>query len=587
MQSRAGGGRRIKIFISLLVAGLSLLVFPLPGKAATYSQTIYVSAAGSDSTGSGSAAHPYQSIDKAFSSITQDNTLIYIESAGTFDIPGGLESILTTDKRVTYMAAPGYDGQVTFNLQTTESNGNMQMDSLNQFVGIRFVLSGNGPHNGNRFYEYFYDGARINLLFSNCVFDTGPVSPALYPICAGNSLGAAVTELQFNNCDFLSPLSANTRDFYTKDTFINCAFVPQGVYNATAGYVNLFKVTFADQERYLISSPAWQNVGTGTNPDGTQANIGVYGGTYQWPMSIPTVPTGLQAPNVTSSSVELSWPAIPNTSNYIIYENGSEVGITTATTYTVTGLTPNTTYSFQVAAANIWGHSQLSSPLTVTTQGIPPVAPSGLSAGNITNTSFTIYWSKESDAQSYEVYLDGTLLGTVNQPVVYNPSYTVTGLQPGSMNSITIKAVNQFGMSPASQPLSVTTTVPAPVLRVSIDNHNVQLSWAGISGSDSYLVMVNGNQVANVSGNQYTLTEKPGNYQLQVIEVHNGSQYPSNVVSSTVSALVTPGASMLTGGLLGNIGLTLLPMGSLLALALALKASPMMVAAAKVFRKWR
>ena len=50
------------------------------------------------------------------------------------------------------------------------------------------------------------------------------------------------------------------------------------------------------QTNYITSSPqvntityeitedenVWKNVGTGTNPDGTQANLGVYGGEYSW-----------------------------------------------------------------------------------------------------------------------------------------------------------------------------------------------------------------------------------------------------------------------------------------------------------------
>ena len=35
-------------------------------------------------------------------------------------------------------------------------------------------------------------------------------------------------------------------------------------------------------EEYEITSEGWKNTGTGTNPDGTQANIGVYGGKYYW-----------------------------------------------------------------------------------------------------------------------------------------------------------------------------------------------------------------------------------------------------------------------------------------------------------------
>src|SRR5690606_18709925 len=35
-------------------------------------------------------------------------------------------------------------------------------------------------------------------------------------------------------------------------------------------------------ENYNILEEGWQNAGTGTNPDGTQAHIGVYGGPYAW-----------------------------------------------------------------------------------------------------------------------------------------------------------------------------------------------------------------------------------------------------------------------------------------------------------------
>ena len=35
-------------------------------------------------------------------------------------------------------------------------------------------------------------------------------------------------------------------------------------------------------ENYNITSSGWENTGTGENSDGTQANIGVYGGKYAW-----------------------------------------------------------------------------------------------------------------------------------------------------------------------------------------------------------------------------------------------------------------------------------------------------------------
>ena len=33
---------------------------------------------------------------------------------------------------------------------------------------------------------------------------------------------------------------------------------------------------------YNITSEGWEHTGTGTNPNGTQANIGVYGGEFSW-----------------------------------------------------------------------------------------------------------------------------------------------------------------------------------------------------------------------------------------------------------------------------------------------------------------
>ncbi|MBV9724111.1 MAG: hypothetical protein JO299_02955, partial [Gammaproteobacteria bacterium] len=96
----------------------------------------------------------------------------------------------------------------------------------------------------------------------------------------------------------------------------------------------------------------------------------------------PTVPTGLAAPLVTANSVSLSWTAstdLPNpggsgVGGYYLYRNGNTTPIatvTSGTSYTDTGLTAATAYSYQVAAfdkavpVNVSG---LSSPLTVTTQ---------------------------------------------------------------------------------------------------------------------------------------------------------------------------------------------------------------------------
>jgi chitodextrinase len=86
---------------------------------------------------------------------------------------------------------------------------------------------------------------------------------------------------------------------------------------------------------------------------------------------IPTVPGGLSASNVTSSSVNLSWNASTAgsgcTIQYRIFQNGTEVNSVSGTSVTVQGLSASTTYRFSVAAIDQAGTSAQSGQITVTT----------------------------------------------------------------------------------------------------------------------------------------------------------------------------------------------------------------------------
>lgn len=86
----------------------------------------------------------------------------------------------------------------------------------------------------------------------------------------------------------------------------------------------------------------------------------------------PTAPSGLTSPSKTANSVNLSWTASTDNAGvtgYNIYNGSTLAGTTTgATTYTVTGLTASTTYSFTVKAKDAAGNlSAASGALSVTT----------------------------------------------------------------------------------------------------------------------------------------------------------------------------------------------------------------------------
>lgn len=298
--------------------------------------------------------------------------------------------------------------------------------------------------------------------------------------------------------------------------------------------------------------------------------------------ALPSPPDGLQASNITTTTMDLSWSAVSSATSYILDQNGNVLDSTPNAFYHVTGLTPNTTYTFQVAVITQAGKSIFSNPISVSTLGLPPVAPSGLSAGNVTRTTFTAYWLRQSDASNgYKIYLNGNYVANIPQTLLFNPNYDFTGLNEGSTNTITVVAVNQWGDSTPSQPLSVTMMVSPPVLRAIVDNNFIKLTWIGFGSS--FNIMVNNALVAHATISPYVVTEKPGTYQVQIIQNYNGQQYPSNVVSVTVSALQNVGSVQMTSDLVKNVGIVAAPIGGLIALALALKGSPMLLAAAKAF----
>jgi glucosylceramidase len=84
-----------------------------------------------------------------------------------------------------------------------------------------------------------------------------------------------------------------------------------------------------------------------------------------------SAPTNLTSSSTTSSGTTLSWGASSGGSGTITYDidrNGAQVGTTTGTSYTDTGLSPSTTYSYTVTAKDTAGDtSPASGTVSVTT----------------------------------------------------------------------------------------------------------------------------------------------------------------------------------------------------------------------------
>ncbi|MER7625432.1 glycosyl hydrolase family 18 protein [Streptomyces sp. NPDC126503] len=139
-----------------------------------------------------------------------------------------------------------------------------------------------------------------------------------------------------------------------------------------------------DVSTWTQSAPDWQRLATTFTTGANTTSVTLY--THGWygtpayqaddlslhgpggdPAQVPAAPTGLAAGSPTSTSVPLTWPAVAGATSYKVYQGGSPLAATTGTSYTATGLTPGTAYSFQVSAVNGAGESAKSAAVTATT----------------------------------------------------------------------------------------------------------------------------------------------------------------------------------------------------------------------------
>ena len=119
----------------------------------------------------------------------------------------------------------------------------------------------------------------------------------------------------------------------------------------------------------------------------------------------PTTPTNLSVSNVTASAATVNWTASTDNvgvATYKVLRNGVQAGTTTTTSFTNTGLSPSTNYSFTAQAFDAAGNSSgISAPASVTT----------LAAAGICPVTFTIANANTSFGQNLYVVGNKTALG--------------------------------------------------------------------------------------------------------------------------------------------------------------------------------
>ncbi|XP_038066681.1 angiopoietin-1 receptor-like [Patiria miniata] len=138
---------------------------------------------------------------------------------------------------------------------------------------------------------------------------------------------------------------------------------------------------------------------------------------------------------------------------------------------TIDGLTPHTSYSFQVAARTNDGTGPYSVAVTSTTQEAAPTVPRNVRILSTDDMSVSLGWSEPVPANGLILHYNvrywrkGDMQTMETDPIVIGLMHSVTGLEVDVPYMVVVRAVTSAGPGPWSEPIEAPTTigVPGPV----------------------------------------------------------------------------------------------------------------------------
>src|SRR6266516_2990230 len=278
----------------------------------------------------------------------------------------------------------------------------------------------------------------------------------------------------------------------------------------------------------------------------------------------PSPPAGLTCAAAGSTGANLSWSASTDNvgvTGYIVRRNGVQVATPAATSYTDTGLSAATTYSYTVAARDAAGNvsaNSTSASITIA-DTTPPSTPSGLTAAVAGSTGANLSWSASTDnvgVTGYIVRRNGVQVAT---PAT--SSYADTGLSAATTYSYTVAARDAAGnTSPDSTSVSVTTgstadttapTTPTGLTAAAAGASGANLPWGASTdnvGVTGYIVRRNGVQVATPDMTSYADTGlSVGTYSYTVSARDAAGKISANSTSGIVTLADTTPPTTPTG----------------------------------------
>jgi large repetitive protein len=311
----------------------------------------------------------------------------------------------------------------------------------------------------------------------------------------------------------------------------------------------------------LTNGTAYTFSVTATNATGTSAAATSAAIT---PAGKPDAPTGVTA-TVGNGSATVSFVAPASTggpaiTGYTITSSPAGATCTVganATTYSCTGLTNGTAYTFAVVANNGIATSDASTSSLAVTPATVPGAPTSVtatsSASGVATVSFTAPASNGSAITGYTV--TSSPAGATCTVGANATTYSCSGLTDGTSYTFSVVATNSIGNSSAAAAAAVTpqgaASAVTTISAVAGDGSAViTFSGATTNGSTitSYTVQAYDSSGSAVSGATCTATTSATNGSCTITGLTNGSQYTFKAVTNSTanSSAVSSVASIAT-----------------------------------------
>ncbi|MDT7831617.1 endonuclease [Flavobacteriaceae bacterium S356] len=322
---------------------------------------------------------------------------------------------------------------------------------------------------------------------------TGQLAHGSVFVAANSNASSAITSVA-NITTGSSEMTFNGNDavgLFKNDVLIDML----GVFNSSATYaqnVTLQRKSSVTSPNTTYTTTEWNSLATDTFSGLGSHTIDGGSGTDT---EAPSIPTSLAASNITETSTVLSWNASTDNvgvTSYTIYQGGAQIGTSSTTSFSVTGLTDSTAYTFTVRADDAAGNqSNDSNSVNITTLTPPdtqaPSNPASLVANNVTQTSVDLSWNASTDnvgVTSYTIYQGGVQIGTSS-----TTTFGVTGLTASTAYTFTVRASDAAGNQSAdSNSVNTTTNDPPTNTSTIISESYFEAGWDNWAdgGSDCY-----------------------------------------------------------------------------------------------------